>query len=168
MFGLRKSARTGRNRASIRGAISLRLPAIEVRITRPITTKEGSNMRIAIFAAMAVLLTGCVTGAVTSVGKDTYTMSASRCGICEPVQGYVTSKAGAYCNSIGKNLVVRGVTGNNVQPWAPEAPRSPLVVSVVTIPTTCVPPPCGRTTASRALSSVPNNRAPNELAALVA
>jgi hypothetical protein len=76
-------------------------------------------MRIAIFAAMAVLLTGCVTGAVTSVGKDTYTMSASRCGICEPVQGYVTSKAGAYCNSIGKNLVVRGVTGNNVQPWAP-------------------------------------------------
>jgi len=76
-------------------------------------------MKIVVFAAVALLLGGCTTGPVTQSGKDTYIMSATRCGACAPVQGYVTQQAGLYCTNLGKNLVVRSITGNNLQPWVP-------------------------------------------------
>lgn len=75
-------------------------------------------MRIAIFAAVA-LVVGCSTGPITQSGKDTYILSATRCGACAPVQGYVTQQAALHCASLGKNLVVRSITGNNLQPWVP-------------------------------------------------
>lgn len=74
--------------------------------------------RYAIFAT-ALTLAGCVTGTIVPSGKDSYTLSATRCGFCEPVQGYVTEKASSYCMTLGKNMVVRNITGNFVQPWAP-------------------------------------------------
>ena len=46
-------------------------------------------------------------------------MSATRCGLCVPVSSYVTTKAADYCKSLGKQLVVRGITGNNMQPMFP-------------------------------------------------
>lgn len=67
----------------------------------------------------ALFLAGCVTGAITPIGKDRYMLSATRCGACEPVQGFVTETAGKYCVSRGENLVVRNITGNNLQPWVP-------------------------------------------------
>lgn len=75
-------------------------------------------MKIAVFATV-VLLAGCATGRVSPAGKDTYIVSATRCGFCEPVQGYVTQIAAQYCTELHKNLLVRNISGNNVQPWAP-------------------------------------------------
>lgn len=75
-------------------------------------------MKIAVFAGCLVLA-ACTTGPITQSGKDTYILSATRCGACAPVQGYVTQQAGIYCTSLGKNLVVRSITGNNLQPWVP-------------------------------------------------
>lgn len=76
-------------------------------------------MRMAIVIGISIGLVGCATGRVNPAGKDTYIVSATRCGFCQPVKGYVTGIAANYCTSIGKNIVVKSYSGNDVQPWAP-------------------------------------------------
>ncbi len=69
--------------------------------------------------ALALASSGCVTGRVSEVGRDTYLVSASRCGICEPVQSYVTTIAAGYCAELGKAMLVRTMNGNYAQPLFP-------------------------------------------------
>lgn len=76
-------------------------------------------MRVAVCLVGAALTSACATSAVVSTGKDSYMVSASRCGICEPVQVAVTRLAGQYCAGLGKNLLVGGLSGNFVQPMFP-------------------------------------------------
>lgn len=75
-------------------------------------------MRLGI-VGISLLITGCVTGAVSPAGKDSYIVSATRCGICEPVQGYVMRIASEYCVAKGRNLQIRNFSGNNAQPMFP-------------------------------------------------
>lgn len=71
-------------------------------------------------AAVAVIaLSACATSPVTSTGPDTYSLSATRCGLCEPVTSYVTQEAGKYCQSQGKHIAVLGVSSNDRQPMFP-------------------------------------------------
>jgi len=81
------------------------------------------NLRTLILTALVVscgaLLTGCVTSAVVSTGPQTYSLSATRCGLCAPVSSYVASQAAAYCKSQGKQLLVNNISGNNLQPMFP-------------------------------------------------
>lgn len=70
-------------------------------------------------AAMAVYLAGCATSAVQSTGPQTYSLSATRCGLCAPVSSYITEQATNYCNGQGKQLVVININGNGMQPMFP-------------------------------------------------
>jgi len=49
----------------------------------------------------------CLTSPVTPTGPQSYSLSATRCGLCEPVTGYVTVAANKYCQNLGKRMVVR-------------------------------------------------------------
>lgn len=79
----------------------------------------GQTMKKAISLALLPLLAACTTGTVAPIGKDDFTLSASRCGVCEPVQQYVGEKAAAYCADKGKELEIHSINGNNGQPWNP-------------------------------------------------
>jgi hypothetical protein len=72
-------------------------------------------------AAVSVMLLvgGCATSDVVSTGPQSFSLSATRCGICAPVTSYVTEQAGNYCQSKNKQLVVRNITSNNMQPMFP-------------------------------------------------
>ena len=74
---------------------------------------------IAISALLCVILLGCRTSSVIPIGKDTYTVSVMRCGLCEPVQSAATEIADHYCATRGKQLQVKTIDGHNAQPWAP-------------------------------------------------
>lgn len=76
-------------------------------------------MKYGLMVVGLLLLLGCTTSAVMSVGPDTYTLSATRCGVCEPVSAYVTEQATAYCATKNGTLNVRNITGNNLQPMVP-------------------------------------------------
>lgn len=75
-------------------------------------------MRIWVIA-LPLLLSACVTGQVVPTGKDSYSLSASRCGLCEPVQGYVIEQASAYCKSINKHMMIRYINADSRQPMFP-------------------------------------------------
>jgi hypothetical protein len=68
---------------------------------------------------LAILMQGCTTSAVVQVGPQSYSLSATRCGVCEAVSGYVTVQASNYCMAQHRFLIVRNMSGNNMQPWAP-------------------------------------------------
>jgi hypothetical protein len=76
-------------------------------------------MNRSLVSILALALAGCATSAVIPTGPETYSLSATRCGLCTPVSGYVTEEASKYCQSQGKHLVVNNVTGNNMQPMFP-------------------------------------------------
>jgi len=75
--------------------------------------------RILFGVLTAGLLAGCATSPVTSTGPQTFSMSATRCGLCAPVSSYVTEQAAHYCGTLGKQLIVRNISGNNMQPMFP-------------------------------------------------
>ncbi len=70
-------------------------------------------------AAASLVLAGCVTSSVVAIGPQSYTLSATRCGLCEPVNAYATEQAGKYCVAQGRYLIVRNISGNNLQPMFP-------------------------------------------------
>lgn len=71
-----------------------------------------------IFALFAGLC-GCSTSPVVSTGPQTYSLSATRCGMCEPVSAYVTEEASKYCQSQSKHLVVQNINTSGNQPPFP-------------------------------------------------
>jgi hypothetical protein len=75
-------------------------------------------MRIWVIA-LPLLLSACVASQVASTGKDSYSLSATRCKRCEPAPEYVVEQAGAYCESIHKNALVSRVISDNRQPMFP-------------------------------------------------
>ena len=66
-----------------------------------------------------LILSACTTSGIMTTGPDTYTLSATRCGLCAPVTGYVTEQATAYCAAKHESLNVRNISGNNMQPMFP-------------------------------------------------
>ena len=73
-----------------------------------------------LFAVSAtIIIGGRATSAVVSTGPQTFSMSATRCGLCAPVTSYITEQAANYCPSQSKQLVVRNITSNNLQPMFP-------------------------------------------------
>jgi hypothetical protein len=66
-----------------------------------------------------VEVTGCATSPVTPTGPQSYSLSATRCGLCVPVTSYVTGEANKFCDSHEKHMIVRNVTSNNMQPMFP-------------------------------------------------
>jgi hypothetical protein len=72
-----------------------------------------------LIAAIAILSTSCATSGVQSTGPQTYSLSATRCGLCAPVSSYVTEQATNYCKGQSKQLVVINIIGNNLQPMFP-------------------------------------------------
>jgi hypothetical protein len=66
-----------------------------------------------------VAVTGCATSPVTPTGPQSYSLSATRCGLCVQVTSYVTGEANKFCDSHGKHMIVRNVTSNNMQPMFP-------------------------------------------------
>lgn len=80
------------------------------------------NRRVATAAAALsayCLISACSTSPVVSTGPQTYSLSATRCGLCIPVTSYVTQQANQYCDSRGEQVSVRGITSNNLQPMFP-------------------------------------------------
>jgi hypothetical protein len=77
-----------------------------------------STLRICL-VAVTLLATACTTSGVMTTGPGTYTLSATRCGLCAPVSGYVTQQATAYCATQHASLVVKNINGNNMQPMFP-------------------------------------------------
>lgn len=90
-----------------------------------IDPRDGSQRRLEDMktktglSVYAVLLTACATSSVRTVGPDTYSLSATRCGLCQPVSAYVTDQAGQFCQSKGKQVVVTNISSNNLQPMFP-------------------------------------------------
>jgi hypothetical protein len=64
-------------------------------------------------------LCACTTSPIVATGPQSYSLSATRCGICVPVTSYVTEQAGKYCQTQNKDMVVKSVTSNNMQPMFP-------------------------------------------------
>jgi hypothetical protein len=80
---------------------------------------EVNVMKNLLLCGAALMLTACSTSQIIAVGPQSYTLSATRCGICEPVSGYVTEQASNYCMAQHRFLIVRNIDGNHLQPWAP-------------------------------------------------
>ena len=71
------------------------------------------------FIALPLLLSACVTSQVVSTGKDSYSLSDTLCKRCEPAPEYVVERAGAYCESTHKHVLVSRVISDNRQPMFP-------------------------------------------------
>jgi hypothetical protein len=76
-------------------------------------------MRSLLLVGALLALAACVTGKVIAIGPQSYTLSATRCGLCEPVAGYVTEQASNYCAEQHRFLILRNIDGNHMQPWTP-------------------------------------------------
>jgi len=68
-----------------------------------------------ILVTFAVLIAGCVTSPVVSVGPDSYSLTARQCDICSSAEGKSITTASQYCEGIGKHLVIRNQ--NNSSDW---------------------------------------------------
>ncbi len=78
-----------------------------------------NGLKRAVLVAYLIGMTGCVTSPISPTGPQSYSMSATRCGLCTPVTSYATGEANKYCESHGKHMTVRNITSNNMQPMFP-------------------------------------------------
>src|SRR5579885_1016451 len=62
-------------------------------------------------AAAALVLSGCSTSQVVPAGKDSYVVSATRCGTCAPAQAAVLQQANSSCAAQGKYMQISNMDG---------------------------------------------------------
>ena len=78
-----------------------------------------NKVRVGLLFGIVIGLSACTTSPVVVTGPQSYSLSATRCGLCVPVTSYVTEEAGKYCQAQNKDIVVKNVTSNNMQPMFP-------------------------------------------------
>src|SRR3569833_1734266 len=78
-----------------------------------------NKLKAGVSLGAVIGISACTTSPVVVTGPQSFSMSATRCGICVPVASYVTEQAGKYCQTQNKDIVVKSVTSNNKQPMFP-------------------------------------------------
>ena len=78
-----------------------------------------NKLKAGVSLGAVIGISACTTSPVVVTGPQSFSMSATRCGICVPVASYVTEQAGKYCQTQNKDIVVKSVTSNNMQPMFP-------------------------------------------------
>lgn len=81
-------------------------------MTSQIKKWKRLKLVLPLFAALAI--SACATSSVVPVGKDSYALSVTRCGVCESPRIAAYSAANEFCGKKGKQSVIQNVDGSGI------------------------------------------------------
>jgi hypothetical protein len=76
--------------------------------------KHGFVTWLGASAVLIAALVGCATSTVVPVGKDSYALSVTRCGVCESPRIAAYSLANDFCAKQSKVVSIRNVDGSGI------------------------------------------------------